>query len=70
MSAGLTLGGLVVSPLVIALALALPAAMAISAALTRLGAYRHLWHRPLVEASILCLLVTAFDTALSAGHAA
>jgi len=70
MTRHLTLGGLTFSPLVVAFALALLATMAMSATLARLGAYRHLWHRPLVEVSILCVLVAAFDTALGLGSSA
>ncbi|RRN63861.1 DUF1656 domain-containing protein [Caulobacter sp. 602-1] len=67
MKAGWILGDVIVSPLPLSVGLGLAASLALSAALARLGAYRWLWRRPLVELSLFCVLVAAFDTALS-GH--
>jgi protein AaeX len=52
-------GGVYVSPIVLACVVALLATAGLSMLLTRVGFYRLVWHRPLVEVAIFCLLLTA-----------
>ena len=67
MSAGLLVGGVIVSPIAAACAAALAMTMALSAALARFGFYRLVWHRPLVEAAIFCLALAAVTLAPGVG---
>lgn len=49
------IGGVYVSPIAIACIAALIATVVVSAVLARVGFYRLVWHRPLVEVSIFCI---------------
>ncbi len=53
------IGGVYLSPIVSGCIVALLLTIAISAILTRLGFYRLVWHRPLVEVAIFCMLLAA-----------
>ena len=58
-SQNLILGGIVVSPVVVQLGVALLLTVLLSWLLLRVGFYRLTWHRPLVEVSIFCILFGA-----------
>lgn len=49
-------GGVYISPVVPAAIVALVATMLLSFVLTRIGFYRLVWHRPLVEVAIFAML--------------
>lgn len=51
------IGGVILSPIVPELLIALILTGLLSVALMRLGFYRLLWHRPLAEVSIFCMIL-------------
>lgn len=53
------IGGVMISPIVPACALALVATMILSALLVRIGFYHLVWHRPLVEVAMFCIFLAA-----------
>ena len=69
MSALIRLGGIDVSPIAIACLVALAATAGVSAILTRIGFYRLVWHRPLVEVAIFCMLLALAGLAPAFGIA-
>ena len=60
-------GGVYVSPVAAACLVALVATTALSAVLTRTGFYRLVWHRPLVEVAIFCMLLALVGLAPAIG---
>jgi Cu/Ag efflux pump CusA len=50
-------GGVLFSPIVVAVALALAATVVLSMVLARLGFYRLVWNRPIVEVALFCILL-------------
>ncbi|MET3723582.1 DUF1656 domain-containing protein [Sphingomonas trueperi] len=59
MSNQLMIGGIVISPIVAACVLAMTATFVLSLLLSRLGFYRIVWNRPLVEVAMFCILLAA-----------
>jgi fatty-acid desaturase len=55
MTHDLVIGGVLISPIVPACLLALLVTIACSIVLIRLGLYRLVWHRPLVEVALFCI---------------
>jgi hypothetical protein len=53
------IGGIILSPIVPELLIALLLTGLLSIVLMRLGFYRLVWHRPLVELSIFCIILGA-----------
>lgn len=53
------LGGVILSPIVPELLIALVFTALLSVLLMRLRLYRLVWHRPLVEVSIFCIILGA-----------
>jgi hypothetical protein len=51
------IGGVILSPIVPQLLIALLLTVLVSILLMRLGFYRLVWHRPLVELAIFCILL-------------
>lgn len=51
------IGGVILSPIVAQLLIALVLTGLLSILLMRLGFYRLVWHRPLVELSLFCILL-------------
>jgi hypothetical protein len=51
------IGGIILSPIVPELLIALLLTGLLSVLLMRLGFYRLVWHRPLVELSIFCIIL-------------
>lgn len=51
------IGGIILSPIVPQVFAALLLTAALSVLLMRLGFYRLVWHRPLVELAIFCILL-------------
>ncbi len=51
------IGGIILSPIVPELLIALLITGLLSIMLMRLGFYRLVWHRPLVELSIFCMIL-------------
>lgn len=62
MSGGFVVGGVYLTPIVPACVIALCVTMIASAILARIGFYRLVWHRPLVEVAIFCMLFAAAAT--------
>ena len=58
----LIVGGVYISPIVPACIAALLLTVLLSAILTRIGFYRLVWHRPLVEVAIFCMLLAVAAT--------
>jgi hypothetical protein len=59
MASGFVLGGVCLSPIVWACLAALLATAGLSALLARIGFYRLVWRRPLVEVALFCMLLAA-----------
>jgi hypothetical protein len=59
------IGGVYIAPVVPACLLALLITMVFSAVLTRIGFYRLVWHRPLVEVAIFCMVLVATSLPLT-----
>lgn len=57
MSHDFLLGGIILSPIVPQLLIALLLTALLSFLLMRLGFYRLVWHRPLVELSLFCIIL-------------
>jgi hypothetical protein len=57
MSHDFLIGGVILSPIVPQLALALLLTALVSVLLMRVGFYRLVWHRPLVELALFCILL-------------
>lgn len=57
MSHDFLIGGAILSPIVPELVIAVLLTGLISVALMRLGFYRLVWHRPLVELALFCILL-------------
>lgn len=53
----LVIGGVLLSPIVTACVVALVATFCLSLILTRVGFYRLVWNRPIVEVAIFCILL-------------
>jgi hypothetical protein len=51
------IGGVILSPIVPQLLIALLLTVMLSILLMRMGFYRLVWHRPLVELSLFCILL-------------
>lgn len=51
------IGGVILSPIVPQLLIALLLTVLVSILLMRMGFYRLVWHRPLVELAIFCILL-------------
>jgi hypothetical protein len=51
------IGGIILSPLVPELAISILLTAFLSVLLMRLGFYQFVWHRPLVELSIFCIIL-------------
>jgi hypothetical protein len=56
--------GVFIPPLLAWGVIALPIAMALRAILGRIGFYRLVWHRPLVDLSLLVLIIAAVAAVL------
>ena len=59
MTGSVAIGGVYLSPIVPACAAALIVTAILSVVLTRIGFYRLVWHRPLVEVAIFCMVLAA-----------
>ncbi|USI73895.1 DUF1656 domain-containing protein [Sphingomonas morindae] len=57
MTAQFAIGGVYLSPIIPEVALALFLTALLSVLLVRSGFYRFVWHRPLVEVAIFCILL-------------
>lgn len=53
------IGGVILSPIVPELLIAILSTALLSIVLMRLGFYRATWHRPLVELSVFCMILGA-----------
>ena len=62
MSSEFVIGGVYLSPIVPACTVAFLITMLLSLVLTRIDFYRLVWHRPLVEVCIFCIVVSAVAT--------
>ena len=51
------IGGVIISPLIPELAIAILLTALLSLLLMRLGFYRLVWHRPLVELALFCVIL-------------
>ena len=61
------IGGVLISTIVPACAVALGLTILLSMVLVRLRFYRLVWHRPLVDLSIFCILLAAVVELMAAG---
>lgn len=63
------IGGIILSPIVPELLVALLLTGILSVVLMRLGFYRLVWHRPLAELSFFCIILGAIVVLTPDGHA-
>lgn len=61
------IGGVLISSIVPALVTAIVVSVLLSLVLTRVGFYRFVWHRPLVDLAMFVILFGAFVLALPDG---
>ena len=64
------IGGVILSPLVPELAVSVLLTALISLLLMRLGFYRLVWHRPLVELALFCIILGGIVALMANGYPA